>query len=251
MQLTRRAFLSTLTLAAACVVLPTTASAKPEPTKNGGRHEKFNAEAQKGGYDVLFIGDSLTEGWDGGGENGGADVWAKKIAPLKAAKFGIGGEKTGNILWRVQNGNFAGAGNPKVVVLLAGTNDNRVSRRNRNPNPNEPVEGIRAIISAIQKRKPDAKILVLGILPLYKDPEAAWRKVNERTNKLLPALADGKRVFFKNINSTFINADGTLKGYGKKASDFYHGDEIHLRKPGYEAFADAVLPEVKRILALR
>jgi N-acetylglucosamine-6-sulfatase len=250
MQIKRRTFLSTLTLAVAAALLPVGAAvAAPEVTKNMTRHEKFNEDAQKGGYDVLFLGDSLTEGWEFDAPNGGKPVWEKHIAPFKAAQFGIGGEKTNHLLWRVQNGNLAGAGDPKLIVLLIGTNDNWPTRRNR-PNPVHTAENIRTLIAAIQKRKPDAKILLLGLLPAYKEPDAPLRKNNIKTNKIIKDFADGKKVFFLDFSGKLLAADGNLRGNNNQDKAFFHKDGIHLRTPGYEAYAQAVVPEIKRILAL-
>ncbi|MDR1497699.1 MAG: GDSL-type esterase/lipase family protein [Puniceicoccales bacterium] len=251
MQIKRRSFLSLLPVAIATAFLPSGyVNAAPEPTKNSGRHEQFNAEAQKGGYDVLFLGDSLTEGWDLGSPHGGKEVWEKYIAPFKAARFGIGGEKSTHLLWRVQNGNLGGTADPKLIVILIGTNDNWPTRRNK-PNAVRTASNIRALVGAIQKRKPNAKILLLGLLPAYKDPGAPWRKNNIKTNEIIKGYANNKDIFFFDFSKKLTTSDGKLRGHSGQGDDFYHKDEIHLRAPGYEAYAKAVAPEIKRILALK
>ncbi|MDR1816877.1 MAG: GDSL-type esterase/lipase family protein [Puniceicoccales bacterium] len=251
----RRTFLTRLAtataFAAGAALLPAVpvADAAPEFTKNKGRHDKFNEEAKKGGYDVLFLGDSLTEGWEYDTPHGGEAVWKEYFAPLKAARFGVGGEKTSHLLWRIQNGNLDGAGDPKVIVLLIGTNDNWPTRRNR-PNPVRTAQSIRELIAAIQKRKPKAKILLLGLLPAYKDPNGQWRLNNKKTNSLIQKFADNEKVFFLDFSEKLVDDSGKLRGHSGTGNDFYHKDEIHLRTPGYQVFAKAVQPEVKRLLAL-
>src|SRR5215204_3349408 len=82
-------------------------------------HEKFVEQAKKGGVDLLFLGDSITAGW----AKNGNEVWEERYAKLNAANFGIGGDRTQHVLWRIQNGELDGAMKPKVIVLLIGTNN--------------------------------------------------------------------------------------------------------------------------------
>ena len=110
------------------------------------RHEGFVAIAKKGDVDVLFLGDSITEGWEGGGK----EVWKKDFRPLKAANFGIGGDRTQHVLWRMQNGELEGI-KPKAAVLMIGTN---------NPGSNtaeEIADGIEAIVAELRKKRPTPK----------------------------------------------------------------------------------------------
>src|SRR5271169_5853760 len=88
------------------------------PTNWLARHEGFVAEAKKGGVDILFMGDSITDNWRSKGKN----VWDKVYAPRHAANFGIGGDRTQHVLWRIENGELDGI-NPKVTVLMIGTNN--------------------------------------------------------------------------------------------------------------------------------
>src|SRR5258706_11609562 len=96
--------------------------ARPAPKEGGWmkRHEAFVEEAKKGGFDVLFQGDSITDGWRNGAQK---KIWDATFAPLKAANFGISGDRTQHVLWRLQNGEFEGLTLPKVVVLMIGTNN--------------------------------------------------------------------------------------------------------------------------------
>src|SRR5436190_7359784 len=80
------------------------------------KHESFVKRAKEGKIDLLFLGDSITEGW------GNNAVWQKQYGALNAANFGIGGDMTQNVLWRIQNGEIEGI-SPKVIVLMIGTNN--------------------------------------------------------------------------------------------------------------------------------
>src|SRR6516225_6631717 len=90
------------------------------PTNWMSRHEAYVAEAKKGGIDLLFLGDSITDGWRWG--KGGSKIWPQLYAPRHAANFGIGYDRIQNVLWRVENGELENI-HPKVVVLLIGTNN--------------------------------------------------------------------------------------------------------------------------------
>ncbi len=92
---------------------------EPE-AKTGGwmqHHETLLAmtKAHAKEIKVVFLGDSITEGWGGNGKS----VWDKHYAPLGAYNYGIGGDTTQNVLWRIQNHELDGI-NPKVLVLKIG-----------------------------------------------------------------------------------------------------------------------------------
>src|SRR6185436_15063109 len=130
--------------------------------KTGGwlkRHEVFVEEARKGGFDVLFLGDSITDAWRGGAAK---KIWDATFAPMKAANFGISGDRTQHVLWRLQNGEFEGLTLPKVVVLMIGTNNNG----QKDPEPAvSAIAGIQSIVREIHKKSKSTKVLLLGVFP--------------------------------------------------------------------------------------
>lgn len=196
------------------------------------RHEGYNATARKGGVDLLFLGDSITQGWNGNGKN----VWTERYRPLKAANFGISGDRTEHVLWRVQNGNLEGI-NPKVVVLMIGTNN---LPRNSGP---ETAEGIEAIVREIRGRLPESKVLLLGVFPRGGRPEGDWaaRATMADINKTISGLADGQRVFFLDIGESFLEPDKTI-------SKEVMYDALHLTAKGYQIWADAMQPTLDSLL---
>src|ERR1051325_125415 len=117
------------------------------------RHDGFVEIAKKGGVDFLLLGDSITDGWRGKGK--GAD--AENFEPLKAANFGIGGDRTQHVLWRLQNGELDGI-TPKVCMLMIGTNNGKDSAE-------DVAAGITAIVKEIQKKSPSTKTLLPAISP--------------------------------------------------------------------------------------
>lgn len=194
------------------------------------RHEGFNAIAKKGDVDLLFLGDSITDGWSGNGKT----LWEQRFKPLKAANFGIGGDKTEHVLWRLQNGNLDGI-QPKALMLMIGTNN---SRRDTAP---QIAEGIAAIVKEIHQRSPATKILLLAIFPRGEKSTDPLRANTIAVNRIIAGLDDGQKVFFLDIGEKFLQPDGTL------TKDIMP-DFLHLSPAGYKIWADAVEPKLVELL---
>src|SRR2546426_405761 len=120
------------------------------------RHKQFLEIAKKGDVDVLFLGDSITQGWGG---KGGMEVWKKHYEPLKAANFGIGGDQTGHVLWRITEGKELEGINPKVTVLMIGTNNTA------RDSAEEIADGIKLIVKTVHQKLPKTKVLLLAVFP--------------------------------------------------------------------------------------
>jgi lysophospholipase L1-like esterase len=187
--------------------------------------------AKSGGkIDLLFVGDSITDGW---GRVGRA-VWEKNFLPLHPANFGIGGDRTGGVLWRMQNGELEGY-KARLIVMMIGTN-------NLSSNPNdEIVDGNRLILEEFKKRQPQAKVLLLGIFPRDAQPNTENRTKIKDINTKLAKLADNKRVFFLDIGDKFLTAEGTI-------STEIMGDGLHPTAKGYEIWAAATIDKVKELM---
>jgi beta-glucosidase len=196
------------------------------------RHDLIKARAEKGDIDVMFIGDSITHGW----ENGGKAVWDKDIAQLKAGNFGIGGDRTQHVLWRLDNGELPAVLQPKVAVIMIGTNNSNSDK------PEAIAAGITAIVDRLSTHNAKTKILLLAIFPRGPDANDAKRKVNEATNAIVAKLEGTKNVHFLDIGAKFLQADGVLP------KDIMP-DFLHPNAKGYQIWADAVVPEIKKLLA--
>lgn len=190
-------------------------------------HRKYVDSARQGNIDVLFLGDSITQYWtDENVQRGGKSVWDREFASLGAACFGIAGDRTQYLLWRLQNGEAEGF-QPKVVVLLIGTNNTG----NRNT-PNQAAEGVAAVVNELTKRFPKAKILLLSLLPRGGKDHPQGAHVVE-INRLLPGIADGKKIIYVDIWEKFLSQSGDLRPE-------IMPDLIHPNLEGYEIFASAI-----------
>jgi lysophospholipase L1-like esterase len=204
----------------------------PTPPRTETRHQEFLAVAQAGNIDLLFVGDSITDWWRQ--DQRGKPEWDKTWAPLKAANFGIAGDTTQGVLWRMQNGEIDGY-KAKAIVMMLGTNN-----INRNPN-DEIVDGNRLIIEEFKKRQPQAKVLLLGIFPRTVAADAPIRASIKEINSKLAKLADNKQVFFMDIGDKFLTADGTL-------TPEIMPDALHPNFAGYKIWAEAISGRVKELM---
>ena len=158
------------------------------------RHDGFVEIAKKGGVDLLFLGDSITDGW----RNRGKDVWEKNYGSLKAANFGIGGDQTQHVLWRLQNGELDGI-KPKLAVLMIGTNNLRGNT------DEEIADGVKAIVAELHKRTPETKLLLLGVFPRGEKADDPNRGRIKHINSIIAKLDDGgKTVKYLDIGDKFL-----------------------------------------------
>jgi lysophospholipase L1-like esterase len=207
---------------------------KPAPRKDAGwvkRHESFVDRAKKGDVDVLFLGDSITQGWEG---KGSSEVWKKHFEPLKAANFGIGGDRTQHVLWRITEGKELEGIDPKVFVVMIGTNN-----MSSNSAP-EIAEGVTAIVKELNKQRPRAKVLLLGVFPRGARANDKFRDKIKEVNATLAKL-DGKQVRYLDFGDKFLDAEGNLP---KETMP----DALHLSPKGYQIWADAIDPVLKEML---
>ncbi len=215
-------------------------AAKKEPAtitpaiKNKERHDGFLAVAKKGDIDLLFMGDSITDGWRGGGKK----IWDANFAPLKAANFGISGDRTQHVLWRIQNGELDGI-KPKLFVLMIGTNNGGDSKE-------DVALGITTIVKETQKRLPGTKVLLLGIFP--RGPKAENNKARDKNiavNEIVAKLDDGgKTIKYLDISDKFLDENKDLP------KDIMP-DALHPNAKGYQIWADAILPTVKDMMGVK
>jgi lysophospholipase L1-like esterase len=202
-------------------------------------HAQLLEKARQGRIDVYFLGDSIVRRW------GALDYpellanWKENFFGWNAANFGWGADRTQNILWRLENGELDGV-NPKVIVLLAGTNN--VGPRARDARTiAEIARGVKAIIDVCQRKAPTATVILTAIFPRYDNPDAL--PTIDFINRQLASFADGRRVRFLNINSQLVNADGTLVD-----GVLNERDRLHPTLKGYQLWADALKPLFRDLL---
>jgi lysophospholipase L1-like esterase len=195
-------------------------------------HNALVRRSYRGDASVLFLGDSITKGW----LDGGRSVWDRYFRPMKAVPFGIAGDRTQNVLWRIQHGELAGI-RPRVVVLLVGTNNLDSST------PPEIAHGIATVVHAIRKRLPTSRVLLLGILPREHSPSRYLRGDIREVNRLIAHLGDGDGIRYRNIGRHFLDR----RGYLSKA---IMPDYLHPNLLGYRIFADAIHPTLRAMMQL-
>ena len=224
------------------------ASAAIEKTDPSGRfrkmHESFLARRTSGPIGVLFLGDSITAGWAAPTR---AHIWETYYGKWQPANFGIGGDQTQHVIWRIENGELDGI-SPKVVVLMLGTNNTG------GHTAAEIAAADKKIVAMIRAKLPQTKVLVLAVFPrgARKDQagkitdaalaDAAKRQaVIDGVNADLAKLDDGKMVRFLDINSVFLGQDG-------KIPFSIMPDQLHPNTAGYQLWADAMQPTLTQLM---
>lgn len=205
------------------------------PKANNARffelHEQFLARGKAGPIGVLFLGDSITEGW-----RKAPHIWEHYYGKWQPANFGIGGDQTQHVIWRIENGELNGI-SPRVVVLMLGTN-------NAGSYSAEQIAAAdRKIVGMIRERLPETKILLLAIFPrgprkMRDGSPEPWEQrmaVIRAANADLAKLDDGKMVRFLDINARFLGNDGTIP-------NTIMPDQLHPNAAGYQLWADAMQP---------
>ena len=177
-------------------------------------------QANRGPIDVLLVGDSITIQW--------GDSWKKHFPTLKAVNIGIGGDKTQNVLWRLDHSGVEGL-QPKAIVLMIGNNNMFFT-------PETGIEaaakGIKMCVRNLREKFPDASLVLAKILPAHA-PGNRFHDDIKKTNLALDALkldADTK-VRVLDLTTDFTNADGTIK------KELFTPDNIHLSPAGYAVYA--------------
>ncbi|HXF10611.1 MAG TPA: platelet-activating factor acetylhydrolase IB subunit [Desulfuromonadaceae bacterium] len=197
------------------------------------RHEKFVEQAKAGNIDLLFQGDSITDFW----RTRGSNVWNEYYAPKHAADFGIGGDRTQHVLWRMENGELDGI-HPKVIVLMIGTN-------NSGTDPADDIaRAIRRMVEDIRSKLPETKVLLLGVFPRgpHRGDDGVERmKVIHAVNEQIATLDDGKMVKYLDIGDKFLGPDG-------KIPDDVMPDQLHPSEKGYRIWADAMNPTLDAMM---
>jgi len=207
---------------------------KPEPRQDKwwqDRHQSMNERVKQGNVDLIFVGDSITQGW----EAAGLETWAEYYADRNAVNLGISGDKTEHVLWRLDNGNIDGI-SPKLAVVMIGTN-------NTGRDSAEQIgEGVIAIVKKLREKLPTTKVLLLAIFPRDEKPDTDNRVKIAKANEIArEAVVDGDHVHYLDIGREFLNADGTMP-------KVIMGDFLHPGVQGYRIEAEAIEPKVAELL---
>jgi lysophospholipase L1-like esterase len=200
-------------------------------------HQQLLAKRTQGKIDAFYIGDSITRRWGATDYPDFLANWKQNFFGWNAADFGWGADRIEHILWRVENGELDGV-NPKVIVLLAGTN-NVGEQAGDEAKVADITRGLRALVDMCRAKAPNATLIVTGILPRKGSPELA-REIT-RINENLSRFADGKQIRYVNINDAFAGPDG-------QPYDGMTVDGLHPTVKGYQLWADALKPILMEVL---
>lgn len=206
-------------------------------------HTDLLEKTRHGRIDVYFEGDSITRRWGTSDEQYKSflENWRQNFFGWNAADFGWGGDKTENILWRLNNGELDSV-NPRIIVVMAGTNNvgNVSPQSNDDPRVRNITRGIKALLNICRRKAPHATIVLMGITP-RNDNMAVMHIINQ-INRKISRFADGKKIRYVNINDRLADKDGKLfEGMANQ-------DALHLDLKGYQVWADALKPIFTELL---
>ena len=228
------AFIYSFDAVAAVVPAPSiTLEASPrnsEPTWRQ-RHDKILVAARRETPDVILLGDSITQGWEF------VDVWQKSFPDYKALNAGIASDRVEHVLWRVKNGELAGATHVKAVIILCGINNLAVATSD------QIAATVATLIDEVRLRAPDAVIILNAVFPSGATPDNIRRGKIRAVNALLTKLGDGDRIRFIDAGPAFLEKDGSIA----KTTMF---DFLHLTRKGYSIWAETLKPELERAMRI-
>jgi lysophospholipase L1-like esterase len=203
---------------------------KPIPRENttwwGTYHQMKMIQAQDD-YEIVFIGDSITDYW----LTDGAESWKQVTDRFKAFNLGVGGDLTSMVIWRLLNGGFPDSLKPRYAVLMIGTN-NGYYAANGASTPENIAAGIGRIIEIINDKSPETKIILLSILPRGDNNQDTRWRVNDRVNNIIKNYDGHCGVRYFDLGQYYANGNGTLK------TELFKDDKLHLSLAGYYLWWD-------------
>jgi lysophospholipase L1-like esterase len=199
-------------------------------------HSMLVAYVQKnaGSCDVLLVGDSITQQWGGPLDKAGLNAaWLKHFGKLKTINLGIGGDKTQNVLWRLDHGGVAGL-QPTVIVLMIGNNNMFFTPETGVP---AAAQGIQTCAANLREKFPAATLIVAKILPCHSPKDRFYQDIAATNTELDKLVLDkDPKVKVLDLTKDFLNADGTIR------AELFLPDKIHLSLAGYDAYAQRLKP---------
>ncbi len=196
------------------------------------RHRHKLVEAAASDPQIVFLGDSITQGWEAGGN----DAFAQHFGQWRTLNLGFGGDRTENVLWRLQHG-AVDAISPELVVLMIGTNNTG----HRQDEPAHTAAGIEKILQELRARLPESRILLLAVFPRGAEADNLLRRINDDINQRIRHFADNEYVFFADLNAVLLDAQGRLP-------EAIMPDLLHPNALGYERIASALAPRIRAVV---
>jgi len=192
------------------------------------RHESMNTKARQGKIDLIYIGDSIVQRYEGVGKH----VWDHYYASRNALNLGISGDRTQHVIWRLDHGNIEGI-NPKLAIVMIGQNNGGHNTAS------EIAEGVTEVVKIIRTKLPKTKILLLGIFQRREKPTPE-RAVLAEANNIISKLANYS-ISYMDINSVYVQPDGTIPA--SLMPDYEHPSEL-----GFKRWAEAIEAKVAELM---
>jgi beta-glucosidase len=203
-----------------------------DPNRSVGFAKDKEEALKKGEVQLVFLGDSITDGWRNGKQHEG---FLKAFGKYNPYNTGISGDQTQHLLYRIDHGELDGI-HPKVVEIMIGTNN-----LGNGQSPKDTIEGIKAVVEDVEKKLPEAKVLLLAVFPRGEKATDGFRPKIKEVNEALAKLPESdKHVKFLDINEKFLESDGTLP-------KSIMPDSLHPNLKGYEIWAEAIGPAVEEL----
>ena len=207
------------------------------------RLEALKQQADKGGVEIVFIGDSITHFWENDAETdsrkfGGLATFKKYFSNYNVLNMGNAGDRTEHALWMITGSGLLDNINPKLVVVMIGTNN---LSKPRIDTPEAIALGIEAVVKNIRIKLPEAKVLLFGIFPRSANANHHNRHKILTVNGIISKLADDKNIFYCDITDKLLKPDRNL-------SKEIMPDYLHPNDKGYEIWAEAIMPYVHKFV---
>ena len=207
------------------------------------RHATILAQVEKNKYDIVFIGDSITHFWEGAsGADYGSAVWKKYYGNRRVLNLGYGYDRTQNVLWRLDSGELSGQ-TPKIIITNIGTNQFSKTEKHPLDTPEDAAAGIIAVAGKLREMFPETCLVFMSVFPRGAESTTPFRELISSTNAIVRKHLGGrKNTEVIDLTSAFLLPDGTLR------KECFQPDMTHLAVPGYEVWAAAVEPLIRRAL---
>ncbi len=209
--------------------------------ENGWRRNHFRwlleQRKKQGDCDLVFMGDSIAAGWN----DKGKEAFTKYFGAYRPFNFAVSGQRTGNILWQIENGALDGF-SAKAFVVMIGTNNSGFQPIEEEP-PIDTATAIHGVLQAIHAKQPQARIVLMPIFP-RQGLDSKARQRNEAVNKYLTSIVDGRTVIFFDIGDLLMNRDGTLV-------EGAFTDGLHLAEKGFDIWGAALAPKIAEIMSAK
>jgi len=201
------------------------------------RHEQILEKVKSSDPQLILIGNSITHNLDSPDRK---IFWDQYLNELDAVNMGISGDRTENVIWRLQNGLLEGI-NPKVATLLIGTNNSDGNHYLVINTPEEIAEGIWKICSIIREKLPDTEIVLLGILPYGYKPNHK-DEIDKACNKIISKFPEkDSKINYYDLGYLFLTPEG-------KVNRKLMPDYLHPNVEGEKLVFETLTPVITKLL---